>query len=89
MVQGYPVAARIEGRWTEVDALDHVVNAACVPYLETARTLCLERVFDVRRRRAATHHEVGVRIPLVVTTHFEYELRSAPGAGPVARACQL
>jgi acyl-CoA thioester hydrolase len=106
MIRDYPLSARIEVRWRDVDALGHVNNAVYFTYLEIARTLYLERVFDVRRLEEipillvsarcdflspVTHGEtleVGVRIPSVGNTSFdfEYELRSAPEGRLVARA---
>lgn len=49
MVEGYAISARIEVRWRDVDALGHVNNAVYFTYLEIARTVYLETVFDLHR----------------------------------------
>lgn len=45
-MKGYPVTARIEVRWRDVDALGHVNNAVYFTYLEIARTRYYEEVFQ-------------------------------------------
>ncbi|MFU8858558.1 MAG: acyl-CoA thioesterase [Deferrisomatales bacterium] len=44
-MEGYPVTARIEVRWRDVDALGHVNNAVYFTYFEIARTRYYEEVF--------------------------------------------
>ena len=48
MIEGYPVSARIEVRWRDLDALGHVNNAVYFTYLEIARGRYWEDVFGVR-----------------------------------------
>jgi acyl-CoA thioester hydrolase len=45
-MEGYPVTARIEVRWRDVDALGHVNNAVYFTYFEIARTRFYEEVFQ-------------------------------------------
>lgn len=49
MMQDYTVSAPVEVRWRDVDALGHVNNAVYFTYLEIARTLYFEQVFNVPR----------------------------------------
>ncbi len=47
-MEGYPVTARIETRWRDVDALGHVNNAVYFTYFEIARTRFWEEAFGAR-----------------------------------------
>ncbi|MEW6486730.1 MAG: thioesterase family protein [Thermodesulfobacteriota bacterium] len=104
-MEGYPVTARIEVRWRDVDAMGHVNNAVYFTYLEIARARYWEAAFQARTiqdinfivasiqcdflapTRYGAEVEVGIRIPSVGRTSFEfaYEAR-AEGGRPVARA---
>jgi acyl-CoA thioester hydrolase len=106
MIPGYPVTARIEIRWRDLDALGHVNNAVYFTYLEIARGRYMEQAFQtwtihdvnfvvasircdflsqVARRGAI---EVGIRIPSVGKTSFdfEYDVRTEAEGRAVARA---
>jgi acyl-CoA thioester hydrolase len=105
-VEGYPVSARVEVRWRDVDALGHVNNAVYFTYFEIARTRYFEEVFLARTLQdidfilasircdflSPTRHgetlEVGIRIPTVGRTSFDfdYEARALTDGRPVARA---
>ncbi len=105
-MEGYPVSARVEVRWRDVDAMGHVNNAVYFTYFEIARTRYFEEVFQARTLQdidfivasigcdflSPTRHgetlEVGIRIPTVGRTSFdfEYEARAVADGRPVARA---
>lgn len=102
----FPVTARIEVRWRDIDPLGHVNNAVYFTYFEVARARYFEEAFDARTVRDINFIlasiecdylspvrygevvEVGIRIPAVGRTSFdfEYEARTATGDRPVARA---
>ncbi len=48
MDERFPVMARIQVRWRDIDPLGHVNNAVYFTYLETARARYYEEVFDAR-----------------------------------------
>ncbi len=102
----YPVTARIEVRWRDIDALGHVNNAVYFTYLEVARGRYFDQVFRRNEFPGITcllvavscdylcpiHQgdvvEVGIRIPAVGETSFdfEYETRTVKETRVVARA---
>ncbi len=105
-MEGYPVAARIDVRWRDIDALGHVNNAVYFTYFEIARARYWEEAFQAQTVRdinfivasircdylSPTRYgemvEVGIRIPAVGRTSFdfEYEARVLQDGRPVARA---
>ncbi len=104
-MDGYPVTARIDVRWRDVDALGHVNNAVYFTYFEIARTRYWEEAFQARTLEdinfivasircdflAPTRYggavEVGIRVPSVGRTSFDFEYEArAEGGRPVARA---
>ncbi|GAB4273856.1 MAG: thioesterase family protein [Deferrisomatales bacterium] len=48
MTERFPVVARIDVRWRDVDALGHVNNAVWFTYFEIARTRYYEQVLGAR-----------------------------------------
>jgi acyl-CoA thioester hydrolase len=106
MIEGYPISARIEVRWRDIDALGHVNNAVYFTYLEIGRSRYWDQVFQARTIRDihfivasiqcdflsqvsyGEPLEVGIRIPSVGRTSFdfEYEIRAVEDGRPVARA---
>ncbi len=48
MSGAFPVSARIEVRWRDLDALGHVNNAVYFTYFETARVKYAEEVLGIR-----------------------------------------
>jgi acyl-CoA thioester hydrolase len=105
-MKGFPVTARIEVRWRDIDPLGHVNNAVYFTYFEVARARYFGEAFGARTVRdinfivASIQCDflspvrygdtvlVGIRIPVVGRTsfEFEYEAREATGDRPVARA---
>jgi len=105
-MEGYPITARIEVRFRDVDILGHVNNAVYFTYLEIARGRYFDQVFQRSEFPGITcvlasircdflhpiKHgdivEVGVRIPIVGRTSFdfEYEARLEKNAQVVAIA---
>ncbi|MHB8764794.1 MAG: acyl-CoA thioesterase [Deferrisomatales bacterium] len=106
MIEGYPVCARIEVRWRDIDALGHVNNAVYFTFFEVARARYFERMFgartvaDVKFLVASIQCDylsptrygetvlVGIRVPTVGRTsfEFEYEARVEADGREVARA---
>lgn len=104
-MEGYPVTARIEVRWRDVDAMGHVNNAVYFTYFEIARARYWEAAFQARTIQDINFIlasiqcdylrptlyggtvEVGIRVPTVGTTSFDFEYEARDDGGrPVARA---
>lgn len=84
MIEGYPVTARVEVRFRDLDAMGHVNNAVYFTYFEIARAHYWEEVFGARAVADINFILASIRCDFVSQTSYGEALEvgiRVPSAG--------
>lgn len=89
MIEGYPISARIEVRWKDLDAMGHVNNALYFTYFEIARARYWEEVFGAKTIKDINFILASVQCDFVSQTSYGESLEVGiriPSAGKTSFA---